>query len=83
MDTDKYRMICLGVLSNREWYAQIPVENIQTFNHDYDVIVSEAYNIGIIDKDVFEALWVVYQRTPSFYLLPKTHKNRKKCLNTR
>lgn len=39
------------------------------------MIVTEAYNNGIIDKDIFEVLRVTQPRTPSFYSLPKTHKN--------
>lgn len=63
-------------LSNRDWYTPIPVENVQTYNKDYDVIISVAYNDGIID--ILEVLKVPHPKIPSFYSLPKTHKNIRK-----
>lgn len=72
MNTDKYRQMCLDVLSNRDWYSLISIESIQTFNNDYDMIITGAYNNRIIDKDIFEALRVTYPRIPSFYSAQNT-----------
>lgn len=67
--------MCDTILNNNEWYQQIPRNTLTDLQAQYQAIIAEAYQKALIDKDLFEYLEVKWPIIPTFYALPKVHKN--------
>ena len=73
-----YQDMCLSILNNHHWYCRISSTLISSFSDELKVICTEAFFKGLIDKDTLEYLTPKFPRLPTFYALPKTHKNLQK-----
>ncbi|XP_073448827.1 uncharacterized protein [Aquarana catesbeiana] len=75
MNREDYINMCLHILNNQEWYQQVPAQKLIEARSNYLTIIDQAYQQGLIDKDTREFLEVKWPITPTFYSLPKVHKN--------
>lgn len=70
-----YRNMCWDILKNKQWYKPIQKELVNPFNQEFNEVIFQAYTEGIIIKDTYEGIQVPHPRIPTFYALPKMHKN--------
>lgn len=70
-DRTQYEVLCYKLLNNTAWYRKISPLSIQYFNQ----LVNEAKATGVITFDTWKFVRKVNPRVPTFYALPKTHKN--------
>lgn len=71
----QYQTMCCEVLNNSTWYRPIPLININGLINEYRELCTEAFWQGLLDRDTLNYLITKHPRTPTFYMLPKTHKN--------
>lgn len=74
MDTDQYERMCYDIILNKTWYRSVPVP-VNYYATKYYEIIAWAKNKGIIDQKTLEFLNTTNFTTPTFYALPKVHKN--------
>lgn len=67
MDNDHYIRMYMNILHNRDWYRVIPAT--------YEM-VDLAYLNNVIAKHILEFIRTTFPVTPTFYALPKVHKNK-------
>lgn len=75
MTHNQYQSMCLTILNNRNWYCPISQSLVSSFAQELRILCTEAFFLGLIDKDTLEILVPKFPRVPTFYSLPKTHKN--------
>lgn len=71
----QYQTMCREVLNNSTWYKPIPPIKINGFINKFRELCTGAFWWGLIDRDTLNYLIPKHPRTPTFYTLPKTHKN--------
>ncbi|KAM4043753.1 uncharacterized protein ACNLHF_014024 [Anomaloglossus baeobatrachus] len=62
-------------LNNKTTYSRLSHNPIPEFNLELQEILDRACIRGTIPKKVMDGLFVKHPRTPTFYLLPKVHKD--------
>lgn len=67
--------MCHEVLDNSTWYKPISPSSITGFINEFRELCTGAFWQGLIDKDTLNYLVPKHPHTPTFYTLPKTHKN--------
>lgn len=67
--------VCHEVLDNSIWYQPIPPTSITGFINEFRELCTGAFWQGLIDNDTLNYLVSKHLCTPTFYTLPKTHKN--------
>lgn len=67
--------MCHLVLDNLTWYKPISPTSITGFVNEFIELCTGAFWQGLIDKDTLNYLVPKHPRTPTFYILPKAHKN--------
>lgn len=77
MSNDQYSKMCYKILKNKEWYQTIPKSFIDKSNQKLYALIDGACYNGIIDKETWNCLRITYPVTPTFYSLPKVHKDLK------
>lgn len=75
MDKIQYIDMCNKILSNQVWYQQAPYEQKAEGRQQFQSIITEAHLQTLIDKDLYEYLEIKWPITPTFYSIPKVHKN--------
>lgn len=65
--------MCHEILDNIAWNRPIPFERVDSFVDFYNLI-DGAYNDGVIPKSIWKFMGVKSPRIPTFYVLPKVHK---------
>lgn len=75
MSHTQYQTMCHEVLDNLTWYRPISPTNITGFVNKFRELCMGAFWQGLIDKDTLNYLVPKHLHTPTFYTLPKTHKN--------
>lgn len=75
MDKAQYIAMCNKILDNEDWYKRIPLEHVSQFQDEFNLLLLDSFHQRVITKDLYEALLVKYPVTPTFYSLPKTHKD--------
>lgn len=75
MTHHQYQTMCLDILSNPNWYLPIEDHFTQQTIGEFRGLIGGAFLEGLIDDDTYKFINVQYPRTPTFYALPKTHKN--------
>lgn len=73
----QYQHMCYDILNNREWYHPIDLQMVSSFENEFRGLCAQAHLKGLVDKDTMEYLVNPFPRTPTFYALPKVHKNLK------
>lgn len=76
MSNDKYISMCIKILNNTDWYKPIKVETITRFNEEFYILVDRALNNNIITNQLWKFVRTPFPVIPTFYSLPKIHKNR-------
>lgn len=74
MDNQDYKSMCQKILKNKDWYRSIPVRFIDQYNKKFYTVVDQAYEEGIIPKDLYEFVRTKHPKV-AFYSLPKIHKD--------
>ncbi|XP_040178452.1 uncharacterized protein LOC120911183 [Rana temporaria] len=72
---DQYRSMCLKILSNKDWYIPIPKSTIIRYETEFYALVDGAFSQGVINQDTWEFIRIKYPKIPTFYCLPKVHKD--------
>ena len=73
MDSEDYKKGCLQILSDKEFYEELPENPNITYKKEIDAKVDTLLSNDIITE--FEASKLTLEtRTPCFYGLPKIHK---------
>lgn len=77
MNLDQYKTMVMDLLLNRSWYKPIPLAQVNYAETKYRILVTRAFNKGMIDQKTLEFLTVNTPRLPALYALPKIQKNAK------
>lgn len=75
MTHPQYQTMCLNVLQNPTWYRPIDYTLTQRFITEFRSLCIEAFWKGLVDRDTLNFINTKTPRMPTFYTLPKTHKN--------
>lgn len=75
MTHTQYQSMFLTILNNPNWYQPISPTLTYTFASEIRDFCTGAFLEGLIDRDTLKFLVPKLPRTPTFYSLPKTHKN--------
>ncbi|XP_069605745.1 uncharacterized protein [Ranitomeya imitator] len=73
--TVKYEKEAFRQLRDREAYTPLACNPLSKYSSELLEILDRALTRGILTKKVFEGLFVEHPIIPTFYLLPKVHKN--------
>uniref|UniRef100_A0A803JIM5 GIY-YIG domain-containing protein n=1 Tax=Xenopus tropicalis TaxID=8364 RepID=A0A803JIM5_XENTR len=65
----------LKQLTDGKCYSKLHHDPTSAFRESYNSIVQDGYHTGLLTKPEFKALNNIHSRTPTFYMLPKIHKN--------
>ncbi|XP_073419118.1 uncharacterized protein [Dendrobates tinctorius] len=71
----KYEKEVFRQLRDPETYQKLPSDPGIRFSYELRRILERAFESGVITKRVLDGLVVRFPRTPTFYLLPKVHKD--------
>lgn len=71
----QYQDMCMTLLTNQEWYQTVDVSVAGTFAEEFTKLLRGGLARGHIDEDTFNFLNISHPRIPTFYALPKMHKN--------
>ncbi|XP_040196440.1 uncharacterized protein LOC120929221 [Rana temporaria] len=71
----QYIKMCDKILCNDNWYKIIAEDDVPKARSDYISLISLAFQQGLIDQDLREYLEIKWPITPTFYSLPKIHKD--------
>lgn len=74
LDSDKYRELCEGLLSDKECYRILPSDPTDLFVTELKNILSQVKTFKLIDTTEFEFLLPKSPRLSTFYSRPKVHK---------
>ncbi|XP_073446703.1 LOW QUALITY PROTEIN: uncharacterized protein [Dendrobates tinctorius] len=72
---DKYEREAFRQLRDPNTYTRLSFNPLATFSLDLQRILLEALDNSVISRQVFDGLVTKHPRIPTFYLLPKVHKN--------
>ena len=72
---DQYKAMCIKILCNRDWYTPISTSTIIKFETEFYALVDGAFSQGAVNHDVWEFIRTKYPKIPTFYCLPKIHKD--------
>lgn len=75
MDNIQYVAMCSKIKKNKNWYRKIAPYIVQKFNLEYYQLVDQAYSNNIINKTTWEYIRMTFPKVPTFYSLPKVHKD--------
>lgn len=75
LNSQHYKQICLYTLNNSSWYERVPFDTIESFAKEFYALVDLVFESQIISKPLWEFIRVLNLCVPTFYCLPKTHKN--------
>lgn len=67
--------MCMNILRNKDWYRPVPAKFLQKCNSKFYEMVYLAYLNNIIPKHIWEFICTRFPIVPTFYALPKVHKN--------
>lgn len=77
LDNDQYIAICNKILSNQQWYF-ISSKKTEKFNREFYRLMDESYAANLLTKSEYDFIRTALPRTPTFYALPKLHKDIRK-----
>ncbi|KAF7642341.1 hypothetical protein LDENG_00259770 [Lucifuga dentata] len=75
MDKDKYIEEALRQLNNPEYYHKLSSNPLSNTQEKLRGMLTTAKEEGWITKQEHDFLWCEHPRIPTFYMLPKVHKN--------
>lgn len=67
--------MCDKILQSRTWYKKISRSIIEKYNEHFYSLVDEGFSNGAIDGGIWEYVWTKHPGIPTFYILPKVHKD--------
>ncbi|XP_056408621.1 uncharacterized protein LOC130313384 isoform X2 [Hyla sarda] len=71
----KYEREVFRQLKDKDTYAKLTSNPITQFSIRLGQILDSAFKSGIIDKKTHSGLMLPYPQTPTFYIIPKIHKD--------
>lgn len=74
MDNEQYERMCLDISENPDWYRVISSSRTEGFMPEFFRILDQARFFGVKDDDTWKYMRTKNPRIPTFYALPKTHK---------
>ena len=75
MNTTDYISGADRQLNNPYHYERLLEDPTQIFNTHINNLINQAWRLNIIDESTYNNLQTKNPRIPTFYLLPKIHKN--------
>ncbi|XP_075188782.1 uncharacterized protein LOC142279151 [Anomaloglossus baeobatrachus] len=75
MSSDKYEHEVARQLRDKGTYVKLPSNPLGKYTSELAVILERALEIGLIDKKMHDGLCRKYPKIPTFYVLPKIHKD--------
>lgn len=75
MDNENYVLMCTKILNNPALYRPIRPEMIDMYNEDFYMLVDNAFHNNMISKQLWRFIRIPFPTIPTFYSLPKIHKN--------
>ncbi|XP_068115012.1 guanylate cyclase 2G-like [Hyperolius riggenbachi] len=75
MRAEQYVLMCHRILKNKEWYRRVSASRVITNQRMLFDLIDDAIGRGVITAEVGSTLKVENPTTPTFYALPKVHKN--------
>ncbi|KAM5151821.1 cytochrome P450 2W1-like [Mantella aurantiaca] len=75
MDVQQYLDMCYRILNNTEWYTMVSSNFVDVVYAKFYSLIDEAFDEGTIDQQLRNYIRTPYPTLPTFYALPKTHKN--------
>lgn len=75
MDNSQYKTMCMSILLNKEWYCPKDLSVVERFNKKMYTMVESYLEAGAISRDIWEFIRTSHLKSPTFYSLPKLHKN--------
>lgn len=76
LDNHDYIIMCQNILDNKDWYNRLSTQCIDQYNSDFYMFFDQAYNNGVILKDLRDFIRTKHPKIATFYSLPKIHKNQ-------
>lgn len=67
--------MCNKIHKNQEWYRWITPEIIEKYNREFYSLVNSAYSNRTINKTTWDFIRTKFHIIPTFYALPKVHKD--------
>lgn len=74
VDREQYAQMCLKILKNRDWYEVSDLGVLKKAQVNLSNIICEAFDDGVNSDDTRDFLIQRFPRVPTFYALPKIHK---------
>ncbi|CAJ0934562.1 unnamed protein product [Ranitomeya imitator] len=74
MDHKKYKEMCLKILTDTTTYGPIRGDITESLSAELNILLSEAYSLGLISKRERDFMVQKTPTTPVFYALPKVHE---------
>lgn len=74
LDLDFYKQLCFDIINNTSWYRPTDFTQVDRHMVDFYTLVDKAYDDNLISKTIWEFIRTPAPRTPTFYCLPKIHK---------
>lgn len=78
LDNEKYIDMCNQILKNPNWYRRMPGNIVEKFNREFYDLIDNAFSNNMINKQLWNFVRNDFLRVPTFFTLPKVHKNEKK-----
>lgn len=75
MNQIDYHKEIMRQLDDPQVYRVLPGDPLPDLKREIDTLINKAHNDGIIDTKTQQFLLTDFPATPSFYILPKVHKN--------
>lgn len=75
LDNEKYINMCNKILKNLDWYRHIPADIVEKYNKEFYLLVDTAYLNNTITKSTWDFIRNNFPCVPTFYALPKIHKD--------
>ncbi|KAM4043956.1 uncharacterized protein ACNLHF_014260 isoform 1-T2 [Anomaloglossus baeobatrachus] len=75
MSVEKYEREVTRQLREKATYMRLPSNPLEKYISELAVILDRALEIGLIDKKMYDGLCRKYPKIPTFYILPKIHKD--------